>query len=68
MRKLSRDQLTVLFVANTHGEVRASTRIALDACIALAAYGYLNEHDNAPGTYYITASGADLAEALAPTA
>lgn len=69
MRKLTKDQLTVLTVADAHGEVRAATRIALDACLKLAAYDYLSEHDAAPGVFTITREGeAMLAKALAKAA
>lgn len=57
MRKLSKQYLAVLLLADTHGQLRPGTKEMIDACIALAAYEYLGEHDGSPGSYFITAAG-----------
>lgn len=66
MRKLTKQYIAALIVADSRGEIRPATKEMLDACVALAAHEYLSEHDNAPGTYRITAAGEHrLARALA---
>ena len=57
MRKLKKDYLAALIVADTRGEIRPGTKEMKDACVALASHGYLSEHDNAPDVYRITAAG-----------
>lgn len=65
-RKLAKDYLAALIIADMHGEIRPCTKQMVDACIRLAADDYIREYDGAPGVYWITAAGEQrLQEALA---
>jgi hypothetical protein len=57
VRRMTKGELSVLVVADRHGEYRPGTKAQVDICIALAADEYLSEHDNAPGIYWITSKG-----------